>query len=100
MPGAPNRRKIGIVFPFSELSPILRLFKSPAARRTGQADMDADTDQRKARPRLNPYAKALRRERIFARLTLGWPYERIARDEGVSERRVRQIVADALKHQE
>jgi predicted transcriptional regulator len=52
------------------------------------------------RPRLNVYVKALRRERIFSRLRLGAPYADIARDEGVTERRVRQIVADALKRQE
>jgi len=51
------------------------------------------------RPRLNVYVKALRRERIFSRLRLGAPYADIARDEGVTERRVRQIVADALKRQ-
>ena len=28
--------------------------------------------------RLNPYGKAVRRERIFARLRLGWTYEDIA----------------------
>ena len=52
------------------------------------------------RPRLNLYVKALRRERIFSRLRLGAPYADIARDEGLTERRVRQIVADALKRQE
>ncbi len=61
--------------------------------------MDVDTKPKTARPRLNPYTKALRRQRIFDRLTFGWPYDRIAREEGVSERRVRQIVADALKRQ-
>ena len=40
-----------------------------------------------ARPRLNPYTKAERRERVFARLRLGWSYESVAREEGVSERR-------------
>ena len=44
--------------------------------------MDADTEPKPARPRLNPYTKALRRERIFARLSLGWSYDKIAREEG------------------
>jgi hypothetical protein len=53
----------------------------------------------RARPRLNPYTKAVRRERIFSRLRLGWSYQAIASDEGLSEQRVRQIVADALKRE-
>ena len=52
-----------------------------------------------ARPRLNPYTKALRRERIFSRLRLGWPTAEIAREERLSERRVRKIVSDALRRQ-
>ena len=59
--------------------------------------MDAETVPEPARPRLNPYTKALRRERIFSRLRLGWPYAEIAREERVSERRVRKIVGDALQ---
>ena len=62
--------------------------------------MDADTEPKPARSRLNPYTKALRRERIFARLSLGWTYDKIAREEGVSDRRIRQIVGDALRRQE
>ena len=61
--------------------------------------MDAETAHEPARPRLNPYTKALRRERIFSRLRLGWPYAEIAHEERVSERRVRKIVSDALKRQ-
>jgi hypothetical protein len=59
--------------------------------------MDAETVPGPARPRLNPYTKALRRERIFSRLRLGWPYAEIAREERLSERRVRKIVSDALR---
>ena len=59
----------------------------------------SETVPEPARPRLNPYTKALRRERIFARLRLGWPFAEIAREERVSERRVRKIVSDALKRQ-
>jgi hypothetical protein len=52
------------------------------------------------RPRLNPYGKALRRERIFARLRGGWAYEDIAREEHVTTRRVRQIVSEALQRRQ
>ena len=45
--------------------------------------MDQNAASKPARPRLNPYTKALRRERIFSRLRLGWPYEKIALWEGV-----------------
>ncbi len=62
--------------------------------------MDQDTSPQPARPRLNPYTKALRRERIISRLRLGASSADIAREEGISEQRVRKIVADALKRQE
>jgi predicted transcriptional regulator len=62
--------------------------------------MDQDTVAQPARPRLNPYTKALRRERVFSRLRLGASSADIAREEGLSEQRVRKIVADALKRQE
>ena len=61
--------------------------------------MDQDPAPKPARPRLNPYTKALRRERIFSRLQLGASYEDLAREEGLSEQRVRKIVADTLKRQ-
>jgi hypothetical protein len=57
--------------------------------------MDAETALEPRRPRLNPYTKAQRRERIFTRLKLGGTYEKIAREEVVSDRRIRQIAADA-----
>jgi hypothetical protein len=60
--------------------------------------MDSETVLPK-RARLNPHGKALRRERIFARLRLGWTYEDIAREERVTPRRVRQIVSEALQRQ-
>ena len=62
--------------------------------------MDQDAAPRPARPQLNPYTKALRRERIFSQLRLGASCEDIAREEGLSGQRVRKIVADALKRQE
>jgi hypothetical protein len=61
--------------------------------------MDPETIARPARPRLNPYTRALRRERIFSRRRLGWPYAEIAREERLSEQRVRQIVIEALDRQ-
>ena len=61
--------------------------------------MNAETVREPARPPLNPYTKALRRERIFSRLRLGWPTANIAREERLSERRVRRIVSDALRRQ-
>jgi predicted transcriptional regulator len=62
--------------------------------------MDNETAPQPARSRLNPYTKALRRERIFSRLQLGASSADIAREEGLSEQRVRKIVADALKRWE
>jgi hypothetical protein len=94
------QRKISSLFPFTEICAMLR-FSNPAPRtpqRKGNAEM-SETVPEAARPRLNPYTKALRRERIFARLRLGWPFAEIAREERVSERRVRKIVSDALKRQ-
>src|SRR5580704_11154692 len=68
-------------------------------RRKGKTDMDAETVPDPARPKLNPYTKALRRERIFSRLRLGTSYREIACEERVSEQRVRKIVSDALDQQ-
>ena len=49
----------------------------------------------KRRP--NAYLRELRRARIFTRLREGWPYTEIAREEGLTDRRIRQIVSDTLK---
>jgi hypothetical protein len=51
-----------------------------ASRRKGQADIDAQTLAEPRRLRLNPYTNALRRERIFVNLQLGWFYADIAGD--------------------
>ena len=48
------------------------------------------------RPRLNILTRKARTKRIFARLREGWAYDEIARDEGLSAERVRQIVAEVL----
>ena len=49
---------------------------------------------------LTGFGKAARRKRIFARLRDGWAYEEIAREEGITARRARQIVSEALKQRE
>jgi len=57
-------------------------------------------DQEKAparRQRMGARGMVLRRQRIFARLREGLGYEEIAAEEGVSLRRIRQIVAEALQ---
>src|SRR5271155_2887573 len=46
-----------------------------------------------------PHGKALRRQRIFARLRMGWVYCDVAREEGVTPRRIRQIVSEASQRQ-
>jgi hypothetical protein len=47
--------------------------------------------------RLNAIARVQRRARIFARLREGFAYDEIARDEGLTPERVRQIVREALE---
>ena len=49
----------------------------------------------KRRP--NAHFRELRRARIFTRLREGLPYAEIAREEGLTSRRVRQIVSETLK---
>ena len=61
--------------------------------------MDGGTAPAK-RPKLNPHGKALRRERIFERVRDGWSYEAIAAEQGVTPRRIRQIISEALRRQE
>ncbi len=52
-------------------------------------------ESRSARPALSPAARALRLQRIFARLQEGASYQAIAAEEGVSRERLRQIVRAA-----
>ncbi len=59
--------------------------------------MDSESPAGKARPRLNLYTKALRRERIFDRVRLGASIGDIASEERLSPQRVRKIVSDTLK---
>src|SRR5271165_814379 len=50
-----------------------------------------------AKRRLNAHGRTLRRARIFTRLREGLPYAAIAGEEGLTPRRVRQIVSEALQ---
>ena len=49
---------------------------------------------------LTAFGKAARTKRIFARLSEGWAYDEIAREERLSARRVRQIVSQVLERRE
>ena len=49
---------------------------------------------------MTAFGKAARTKRIFARLSEGWAYDEIARDERLSARRVRQIVSQVLERRE
>jgi hypothetical protein len=63
-----------------------------------EADMsDEAIPAPRARRQLAPQAKVLRRRRIFARLREGWAYDEIAREEGVTSERIRQIVSEVLQ---
>ncbi len=58
--------------------------------------MENEDEPAPKRP-LNAIARVVRRGRIFARLREGWAYDEIAREEGLSAERVRQIVREALE---
>ena len=47
--------------------------------------------------RLNMHGRILRRKRVFARLRDGWAYDEVAREEGLTSGRIRQIVGETLK---
>ena len=57
--------------------------------------MTDPAEPRSARPALSPVARALRLQRIFARLQEGASYAAIATEEGLSRERLRQIVKAA-----
>jgi hypothetical protein len=48
------------------------------------------------RRRLNVFGREARTKRIFAWLRQGWAYDEIAREEGITPQRVRQIVSGVL----
>ena len=50
-----------------------------------------------AKRRLNAHFRELRRVRIFMRVRDGRPYTEIAREEGLTDVRIRQIVSETLR---
>lgn len=67
-----------------------------------EAGVEEGMKQRSAGPkrRLTGQGKAERRKRIFGRMREGWGYDEIADEERLTARRVRQIVAEALRRRE
>ncbi len=57
-----------------------------------------DDEEPTRRRRLGAHGLMFRRRRIFARLREGFTYDEIAAEEGVSSRRVRQIVSEELQN--
>jgi hypothetical protein len=54
-------------------------------------------DEQRRGKRHTQFSRATRTKRILDRLREGWAYDEVAREEGLTERRVRQIVAEHLK---
>jgi hypothetical protein len=54
-------------------------------------------DEQRQRKRHTPFSRATRVKRILEQLREGWAYDEVAREEGLTGRRVRQIVAEYLK---
>ncbi len=59
--------------------------------------MEAIVGERPRKRRMNAYGRMMRQERIFARMREGWAYDEIAREEGVTAERIRQIVSETLQ---
>jgi hypothetical protein len=57
-------------------------------------------DEEKPRKRHTQFSRAARTQRILGQLREGWAYDDIGRQEGLTERRVRQILAQFLKTRE
>jgi uncharacterized protein YdbL (DUF1318 family) len=57
-------------------------------------------DEEKPRKRHTKFSRAARTKRILEQLREGWAYDDIAREEGLTARRVRQIVAEFIKTRE
>ena len=57
-------------------------------------------DEQTPRKRRTQFTKAARTLRILERLRAGWAYDEIGREEKITDRRVRQIVAEHLKRRE
>jgi len=59
--------------------------------------METGVEQKsEPRRRLTVFGREARTKRIFAWLREGWAYDEIAREEGVTPQRVRQIVSGVL----
>jgi hypothetical protein len=54
-------------------------------------------DVERPRKRRTKFSRAARAKRILEQLREGWAYDDIAREEGLTERRLRQIVAEFVK---
>jgi hypothetical protein len=54
-------------------------------------------DEQRQPKRHSQFSRATRSKRILDRLREGWAYDEVAREEALTERRVRQIVAEYLK---
>jgi predicted transcriptional regulator len=57
-------------------------------------------DEERPRKRHTQFSRAARTKRILEQLRDGWAYDDIAREQGLTERRVRQIVAEFIKTRE
>jgi hypothetical protein len=54
-------------------------------------------DEQRQSKRHTQFGRAARTKRILERLREGWAYDEVAREEGLTDRRVRQIVAEYLE---
>jgi len=57
-------------------------------------------DEERPRKRRTQFSRAARTQRILEQLREGWAYDDIAREQRLTERRVRQIVAEFIKTRE
>jgi hypothetical protein len=57
-------------------------------------------DKEKPRKRHTQFSRSARTKRILERLREGWAYDEVAREEGLTARRVRQIVTEFLQERE
>ena len=73
-------------------------FLNPAMQAVAEREFGMVREMAPARRRrMGAAGMILRRRRIFARLRGGWAYDEIAREEGVTSERIRQIVSEVLQ---
>jgi len=84
-----------LIFETSVILPLSRSGRGLRLKKRG--GMAVETVPAPRRCRLNVHGREVRRARIFARLREGWGYSDIARAEGLTGRRIRQIVSKALE---